>query len=116
MKRLKRHCLALDLIDDSKLIQEYKKYHQNVWPEITDSLIEAGIENVEIFCIGNRLFMILEVNESFSFDKKAKIDGSNPKVQEWEHLMWKYQKALPKAKEGQKWLIMEKIYQLKETK
>ncbi|MFD1163726.1 L-rhamnose mutarotase [Hwangdonia seohaensis] len=112
MKNLKRHCFALDLIDDDELIAEYKKYHEKIWPEITASIKNSGIEVLEIYCVANRLFMIMEVNASFSFEKKSKMDANNPKVQEWEALMWTYQQALPIAKAGEKWLLMEKIYQL----
>ena len=115
MKNLNRFCLALDLVDDPIRIAEYKKYHQEVWPEITESLIDSGIENAEIYCVGNRLFMILEVNSSFSFERKSEMDSINPKVQAWETLMWNYQQALPMAKKGEKWLLMDKIYQLKNT-
>lgn len=112
MKHLKRHCFALDLIDDEKLIAEYKKYHEKIWPEITKSIVDSGIEELEIYCVANRLFMIMEVNNSFSFEEKSKMDANNSKVQEWETLMWNYQQALPTAKVGEKWLLMEKIYQL----
>jgi L-rhamnose mutarotase len=110
MKR--RYCLTLDLKDDPQLIAEYKRYHQRIWPEITQSLYDAGIENAEIYAFGTRMFMILEVNEHFSFENKARMDTSNPKVQEWEQLMWKFQQALPQAKAGEKWLLMERIFQL----
>jgi len=109
---MKRYCFALDLIDDAELISEYKKYHEKIWPEITKSIQSAGIENLEIYLTGNRLFMIMEVNESFSFERKTAIDSENPKVQEWERLMWKYQEGLPWAKKGEKWILMDKIYQL----
>ncbi len=112
MNHLKRHCFALDLVDDPKLMAEYKKYHEEIWPEITASIVGAGIETLEIYCVSNRMFMIMEVNDSFSFEKKSKMDDENPKVQEWETLMWNYQQALPTAKEGEKWLLMDKIYQL----
>jgi L-rhamnose mutarotase len=55
--------------------------------------------------------MIIEVDDSFSFDKKAKMDADNEKVQEWENLMWNYQQALPMAKAGEKWLAMEKVFE-----
>jgi len=77
MKKLKRHCYALDLIDDIHLISIYKKHHQEVWPEITKSLLDSGIENAEIYCVGNRLFMILEVEDTFTFEKKEKMDIKN---------------------------------------
>jgi len=107
-----RYCLALDLIDDEKLIAEYEAYHQNVWPEIKKSITGAGISNMEIYRTGNRLFMIMETTNDFSFEKKAAMDSANPKVQEWEQLMWKFQLAMPWSKPGEKWLIMDKIFSL----
>ncbi len=112
MNKLRRYCFALDLVDDPKLMAVYKEYHKKIWPEITASILDSGIEVLEIYNVGNRMFMIMEVNDSFSFEKKSKMDANNPKVQEWEMLMWKYQQALPTAKVGEKWLLMDKIYQL----
>ncbi len=108
----KRYCLSCDLKDDPILINEYKEHHKNVWPEILESIKVSGIEKMNIYNLGNRLFMIIEVNESFSFDKKAKLDANNSKVQEWEALMWNYQQKLPMAKEGEKWLLLEEIFEL----
>ncbi|RYG09574.1 MAG: L-rhamnose mutarotase [Chitinophagaceae bacterium] len=110
---MKKYALALDLVDDEKLIAEYEAYHQSIWPEITHSIKSAGITNMEIYRVANRLFMVMEVGDNFSFEAKAKADETNPKVQEWEALMWKYQQALPTAKAGEKWLLMDKIFQLK---
>ncbi|HEY5368746.1 MAG TPA: L-rhamnose mutarotase [Hanamia sp.] len=107
-----RYCLALDLKDDDHLIAEYERYHQSVWPEIIDSIKSSGITNMEIYRVLNRLFMIMETDESFSFDKKTEMDNENPKVQEWETLMWKYQQAIPGAKPGEKWMLMTKNFQL----
>jgi len=110
--KLSKYCFALDLKDDANLIAEYKKYHAAVWPKIIQSIKEAGIQELEIYCIGNRLFMIMMTNADFSFEKKGAADAASPVVQEWEELMWKYQQALPMAKPGEKWMLMEKIFQL----
>lgn len=109
---MKKYCLALDLVDDEKLIAEYEDYHKAVWPEIKASIKNFGIDNMEIYRTGNRLFMIMETNENFSFEKKSAADASNEKVQEWEQLMWKYQQALPGSKPGEKWILMNKIFSL----
>jgi L-rhamnose mutarotase len=108
----KRYCLTLDLKNDPKLIAEYKRHHEKIWPEITKSIKDAGIVDLEIFLLGTRMFMVMEVNDEFSFGAKAIADGENPKVREWEELMWKYQQPLPTAKPGEKWMLMEKIYEL----
>lgn len=109
---MKRYTLALDLVDDKSLIKEYEDYHVAIWPEIKKSIVDAGILDMEIYRFENRLFMIMEVNDDFSFDKKSLMDAANPKVQEWEALMWKYQQAIPGAKAGEKWVLMNKIFQL----
>ena len=109
-----RHCFACDLKDNPKLIEHYKAYHApgNAWPEITKSIKDAGIVDMQIYLTGNRMFMIMEVDETFDPAKKAKMDAENQKVQEWERLMWDFQQALPWAKNGEKWLPLEKIFQL----
>lgn len=109
---MKRYCLALDLVDDAKLIAEYEAYHQEIWPEIIESIQSSGIDKMEIYRAGNRMMMLMEVNDQFSFETKAKADAENPKVQEWEKLMWKYQQAIPVAKPGEKWVLMERIFKL----
>ena len=109
---MSRHCLALDLKNDPALIAEYEQWHQQVWPEIKDSITSAGITHMEIYRTGNRLFMIMETSEHFSAAAKANADAANPKVQEWEQLMWKFQQPLPWAKAGEKWVAMEKIFDL----
>jgi L-rhamnose mutarotase len=112
MGELKRYCFALDLKNDPELIRQYENFHRAVWPEILQSISEAGIEKLEIYRVENRLFMIMEVSDRFSFDRKKNMDNSNPRVQQWETLMWKYQQALPSAAPGEKWILMEKIFQL----
>jgi L-rhamnose mutarotase len=108
----KRYCLTLDLKDEPELIAEYKRYHEKIWPEITKSIKDSGIEDMEIYLLGTRMFMVMEVSEKFSFEAKVKADRDNPKVREWEELMWKFQEPLANAKPGEKWLLMEKIFKL----
>jgi L-rhamnose mutarotase len=110
----KRYCLTLDLKDDPQLIAQYKRHHEKIWPEITKSIKDAGILDMEIYLLGTRMFMVMEVNEEFSFDAKARADQKNQKVQAWEELMWKFQKPLPNAKPGEKWLLMERIFKLEQ--
>lgn len=109
---MNRYCLTLDLIDDPALISEYENLHRQIWPEIASSIRGAGIDRMEIYRLANRLFMVMEVNQEFSFERKAAADAVNSSVQKWEKLMWKYQKALPGAKPGEKWILMNRIFEL----
>ncbi len=112
MNHPKRYCLLLDLVDDEQLIKEYEAYHVAIWPEISESIKSAGITCMEIYRLGNRLSMMMEVDDTFSFEAKTMADNANPKVQEWETLMWKYQQQLPVAKNEEKWMLAEKIFSL----
>ena len=109
-----RHCLALDLKDDPDLIAEYERHPREVWPEIRESIRSAGIRDMEIYRIENRLFMVMEVSEGFSFEAKGEADQDDPRVAEWESLMWKFQQPLPWADPGEKWIRMERIFKLEE--
>jgi L-rhamnose mutarotase len=108
----RRFCLTLDLKDDPQLIAEYKRHHEHVWPEIIQSIKDSSILDMEIYLLGTRMFMIMEVSEDFSFEAKTETDRRNPKVQEWENLMWRFQKALPQATPGEKWMRMDRIFKL----
>ncbi|PWK25192.1 L-rhamnose mutarotase [Arcicella aurantiaca] len=109
---MKRYCLTLDLKDNPQLISEYEAYHQNVWTEILKSIKDSGIISMQIYRLQTRMMMLMETEDYFSFEEKGKMDASNPKVQEWEELMWKYQQALPTAKNGEKWMLMDKIFEI----
>ena len=108
----RRYCFALDLKDDPQAIAEYRRHHQKIWPEITRSIKDAGVSDMEIYLAGNRLFMILEAGSSFSLEGKNAADLEDPKVREWERLMWQYQQPLPRAHPGEKWRLMERIFKL----
>ncbi|MFT3979725.1 MAG: L-rhamnose mutarotase [Ferruginibacter sp.] len=109
-----RHCLSLDLKDDPATIQEYDDWHARVWPEVLESLTAAGIVNMQIYRIINRLFMIIETDDSFSFERKAAMDAANPKVQAWEAMMAQLQQPLPGSAPGEKWKLMTKVFELQQ--
>ena len=109
-----RYCLTLDLKNDPELISQYEQYHKEVWPEIISSIKDSGITHMQIYRYDTRLFMIMEVTDDFSFEKKQLADNNNAKVQEWEELMWKYQQALPGSAADEKWKLMDKIFDLNE--
>ncbi|MDB5192153.1 MAG: L-fucose mutarotase [Segetibacter sp.] len=111
----KRYCLALDLKNDPELIREYEEHHKAVWPEILNSIKDSGIRDMDIYRLDNRLFMIIDADDDFSFEKKQQLDAGNAKVQEWEDLMWKYQQGLPGALQGEKWMLMNQIFKLRDV-
>ena len=108
-----RHCLTLDLQDDPHKIAEYKRYHEKIWPEVRDSLIHSGVTDMEIYLVGTRMFMIMDVDDAFSFENKAAMDSANPKVLEWEAVMANFQAVPEGADPVKRWSVMEKVFDLK---
>jgi L-rhamnose mutarotase len=107
-----RWCFALDLKSDPALIAEYCRLHERIWPEVAGSIRGSGIVAMEIWRTGNRLFMVMETDARFDPAAKALSDAANAKVQEWEALMWRFQLPVPWADPGQKWVPMERIFEL----
>ncbi len=112
MQPTKKYCLTLDLKDDPALIKEYEAHHQRVWPEIIDSIKITGIHQMEIYRYQQRLFMIIETDDDFSFEQKTLLDEQNEKVKQWEELMLKYQQPFNEDKPTEKWMLMTKIFNL----
>jgi L-rhamnose mutarotase len=111
----KRYCKTLRLEDDPQLIEEYKQVHapESTWPEITRGMIEVGIIDMEIYIMGNRLFMIMDMLPEVDHDRALAELATKPRQSEWEAFVSRFQKTSSNASAGEKWQIMERIYKLK---
>ena len=110
---MKQIALSLNLKDDPAVIDSYKKYHEDVWPDVKQSLHAVGVHQMKIWLVGRRLVMVIDVDDEFEpathFPRYYEL---HPKVKEWEAIMGKYQEPLPEAKEGELWTMMEQVFQL----
>jgi L-rhamnose mutarotase len=110
---VKQYALTLNLKDDPALIEQYKEYHRNVWPEVRDSLKAVGILNMNIYLLGRRMFMVMDTVDQF----EAEVDFPrylqlSPRCQEWEDLMGSFQEKVPEARADEKWALMERVFEL----
>jgi L-rhamnose mutarotase len=110
----RRFALALDLVDDAKLIAEYEDWHRpgRTPTPIIRSILDSGIQNMEIYRAGNRMFMLIEVSDSYSSEHKADADAANPDVQRWTALMKTFQQPVPAAGPDGTWLEMTRVFRL----
>ena len=108
-----RFGLTLNLKDDPDVIEQYKTYHRNVWPEVLDSLREVGITQMDIYLIGNRLFMAIDTVDDFDpvhdFPRHLEI---HPRCREWDVLMRNFQERVPETEPGEWWATMEQVFEL----
>jgi L-rhamnose mutarotase len=108
-----RHCLALDLKDDPALIAEYEAYHRSIWPEVRAHLEAPGVTGMEIYRLGTRMVMLMETDDArYDAETMALASRNDPKIQQWEELMWKFQAPTPWTPEGEKWVGMRRIFEL----
>jgi L-rhamnose mutarotase len=109
-----RFALALDLVDDAELITQYESWHQpgTTPATIIGSIRAAGIQSMEIYRAGNRMFMLIEADDSYSDESKARADAANPDVQRWTALMKHFQKPVPAAGPDGTWVRMSRIFRL----
>ncbi|HLN75214.1 MAG: L-rhamnose mutarotase [Methylococcaceae bacterium] len=110
----KRYCKTLTLKDDPQLIEEYKKVHAPGagWPEITQGMKEVGIIDMEIYLLGNRLFMIMDTVPDFDHERAMDQLAGKPRQSEWEAYVSRFQQTSAEATADEKWQLMERIYKL----
>ncbi|MFL9924857.1 L-rhamnose mutarotase [Herbaspirillum lusitanum] len=108
-----RYCLALDLKDEPELIAGYEQHHRRIWPEIATHLRAHGVLGMEIYRLGTRMTMLMETDDAvYDAAKMAQAVVDQPKVREWEELMWRFQAPTPWTPAGEKWTPMNKIFDL----
>jgi L-rhamnose mutarotase len=110
-----RHLLAVDLKDDPAVIEAYKEHHRHVWPEVLRSLRRAGLADLQIYLLGRRLVMVVEMQDGLDVRRAfASHVASEPRVAEWEALMKSMQQPPPGAAAGEWWAVMQPVFHLHE--
>ena len=110
-----RRCFAVDLHDDAEQIARYRDWHRAGGPPaaVTEAIRADDVLELEIWLVGDRMFMILEQGDAYDPDAKLARDAANPDVQAWDALMRSFQKPLPFAPDHT-WVEMARIYALSE--
>ena len=112
-----RYVLTVNLKDDPAAIAAYRRQHRDVWPEVVQSLRQAGVEHMDIHLLGRQLVMIVELSDGLDFRRTlAAHVASSPRVAEWERLMKSLQEPAPDAAPGEWWAMMEPVFSLEHQK
>lgn len=110
----KRYCQALNLKDDKDLIEAYCRIHskEKAWPEIRAGIREVGILEMEIYILGNQLFMIVETPADFDWETAMNKLATLPRQAEWEEYVARFQQCAKQASSDEKWKMMERMFYL----
>lgn len=110
---MKEFALTINLKDDPQLIEQYKEYHRNVWPEVCACIKGIGITKMNIYLLGRRMFMVMEAPDDFDpATGFAQLDGMSPRYEEWQRLMDNFQERVPEAQAREHWAMMERVFEL----
>ena len=110
---MKEFALTINLKDDPQLIEEYKEYHRDVWPEVLRYIKSIGISKMNIYLLGRRMFMVMEAPDDFDpATGFAQLDGMSPRYEEWQRLMDGYQERVSEALDHEHWALMEQVFEL----
>jgi L-rhamnose mutarotase len=93
----------------SAAIEEYKRYHAAVWPEILEMIHRCNIRNYSIFLKDDLLFGYFEYHGNDFAADMAKM-AADPKTQEWWAVMKPMQQPLETRREGEWWAVMEEVF------
>jgi len=107
---MKRYCQTLTLVDDEQMIAKYIEAHADVWPEVIEGQREVGILDMQIWRKGRNLFMIMDVNDDFDFDRDMARLATLPRQAEWEAYVSQFQGCSANARSDEKWQLMERIF------
>ncbi len=109
---VKRYCQTIDLKKDNELIRKYRLAHdkEHFWDEIKQGIKSVGILEMEIYILGNRLFMIVDAPLDFDWDKEMERLSKLPRQQEWEDYVANFQDCKENSTSSEKWQMMERMF------
>ena len=87
----------------------YKKYHEEVWPEVLAAISRCNIRNYSIYLKDDLLFAYFEYHGSDYRADMAKI-AADAKTKEWWAIMMPMQEPLSSRAEGEWWAAMEEVF------
>jgi L-rhamnose mutarotase len=104
--------LTLCLQDDAEKIAAYRRFHQSVWPEVIRRLRECGVDNMQIFLRGTRLFMYLVTDDEFEPGRDFSRINEDPTSRRWNEMMADLQARAPEADPDEWWSTMELVFDM----
>lgn len=105
--------LTANLVSDTTLQREYLDYHATQfekWPEVSKGFCSADFQQLLVYKNGRQLMLVISIPKGASLDElNPKTTENNPRVDEWNQRMKKYQEGIEGTKKGEVWVFFEKL-------
>ncbi len=91
------------------MLEDYSRYHAEVWPEVLKTISDCNIRNYSIFHKDGWLFAYFEYHgENFEADSEKM--GECPHTQKWWDIMIPMQEPVEFREEGEWWCTMDEKF------
>ncbi len=95
----------------TECIDEYRRHHAKIWPEIAHAIRTAGIRNYSIFLLGDRLLAYYEyTGPNDEFTARMQALAAAPRMREWWDIMEPMQVPDPRREPGTWWSDMQEVF------
>jgi hypothetical protein len=105
--------LTANLVEDKQMQQEYLQYHKTQfsdWPEIAEGFCNADFQQLLVYKNERQLMLVISIPADKTLDElNPKTTENNPRMDEWNQIMGKYQEGIKGTKPGEKWVFLSKI-------
>ncbi|MGX5687834.1 L-rhamnose mutarotase [Arcticibacter tournemirensis] len=103
--------LTANLVADEGLQKEYMDYHAaqfKKWPEVAKGFCNADFQRLLLFRNVKQLLLVISIPKGKNLDELNPLTTeNNPRVDEWNALMKKYQEGIPGTKPGEVWVELK---------
>ena len=100
--------MTANLAQDTILQNEYMEYHRTQfekWPEISKGFSNADFQQLLVYRNGRQLMLVISIPKGKTLDElNPKTSENNPRVDEWNKIMAKYQEGIEDAPKGTTWV------------
>lgn len=105
--------LTANLVKDPKLQQDYLNYHATQfkkWPQVSQGFCNADFQQLLVYKSGRQLMLVISIPKGKTLDElNPKTTENNPRVDQWNAIMKKYQEGLPGTKPGEVWVFLQPV-------
>lgn len=107
--------LSANLVADKKLQAEYLDYHKTQfekWPELSKGFCNAEFQQLVIYKKDRQLMLIISIPKGKNLDQlNPRTMENNPKVNEWNAIMKKYQEGIEGTQPNEVWVSFRPLDQ-----
>jgi L-rhamnose mutarotase len=108
--------MTANLVADTVQQREYMDYHarqEELFPEVARGFCNAGFQQLLVFRNDRQLMLVISIPEGESLDDlNPKTTENNPRVDEWNAIMAKYQEGIEGSLPGEAWVCLDSVVTL----